>query len=60
MISAGKKVICSVKNAANERVCDVVEEYGSRSIEFKSSKERKYRRIKVTDLVKQLKDYKLI
>lgn len=60
MDSAEKKVICSVKNADNERVCDVVEEYGARSLEFKSSKERKYRRIRVIDLLRQLRAYKLI
>lgn len=60
MDNAEKRLICSVKNADNERVCDVVELYGTRSLEFKSSKERKYRRIEVTDLVKQLKTLKLI
>lgn len=60
MDSAEKKVICSVKNADNERVCDVVEVYGARSLEFKSSKERKYRRIRVIDLLRQLRAYKLI
>lgn len=60
MDTAEKKVICSVKNADNERVCDVVEVYGARSLEFKSSKERKYRRIRVIDLLRQLRAYKLI